>query len=166
METPTLDTTPALARPRTSPLAPQRPPSPGTPGTPSTPIARPARSGKARDLLRQHYGMNIGPQAPLPGRPNDPMNIGWCPCPPGSASRVFTTCILTTRTPLSFARADSTSFDAKAYYEQLITTSSLTGLLKRENELSAGLCPPLLRLPLYIYIPSDFCFLVFRNTST
>jgi vacuolar protein sorting-associated protein 51 len=30
------------------------------------------------------------------------------------------------------------AFDAKAYYEQLITTSSLTGLLKRENELSAG----------------------------
>jgi len=30
---------------------------------------------------------------------------------------------------------DSTTFDAKAYYEQLITTSSLPALLKRENEL-------------------------------
>jgi len=150
METPTLDTTPALARPRTSPLAPQRPPSPGTPGTPSTPIARPARSGKARDLLRQHYGMNIGPQAPLPGRPNDPMNIGWCPCPPGSVSRVLRR-VYSQQEPYycHLREADSTSFDAKAYYEQLITTSSLTGLLKRENELSAGLCPPLLRLPLY-----------------
>lgn len=30
---------------------------------------------------------------------------------------------------------DSTAFDAKAYYEQLITVSTLSGLLKRENEL-------------------------------
>lgn len=30
---------------------------------------------------------------------------------------------------------DSNAFDAKAYYEQLITTSSLPTLLKRENEL-------------------------------
>lgn len=30
---------------------------------------------------------------------------------------------------------DSTAFDAKSYYEQLITTSSLPSLLKRENEL-------------------------------
>jgi hypothetical protein len=33
---------------------------------------------------------------------------------------------------------DSKVFDAKAYYEQLITTTSLTGLLKKENELAAG----------------------------
>jgi len=32
---------------------------------------------------------------------------------------------------------DSTAFDAKNYYEQLITTSSLPNLLKRENELLA-----------------------------
>lgn len=30
---------------------------------------------------------------------------------------------------------DSSAFDAKAYYEQLITTASLPSLLKRENEL-------------------------------
>jgi predicted S18 family serine protease len=30
---------------------------------------------------------------------------------------------------------DSPAFDAKTYYEQLITTSSLPTLLKRENEL-------------------------------
>ena len=33
---------------------------------------------------------------------------------------------------------DSSAFDAKAYYEQLITTSSLTALLKKENELLTG----------------------------
>lgn len=83
MDAPFQDLTPTLARSRISPLVPQPPPSPGTlpgtpgtPGTPSTPVARPARSGKARDLLRQHYGMSVGPPAPLPGRPHDPMNIG------------------------------------------------------------------------------------------
>lgn len=34
--------------------------------------------------------------------------------------------------------ADSTGFEAKAYYEQLITTSPLLALLKRENELLGG----------------------------
>ena len=33
---------------------------------------------------------------------------------------------------------DSPAFDPKAYYEQLITTSSLTALLKKENELLTG----------------------------
>jgi Vps51/Vps67 len=33
---------------------------------------------------------------------------------------------------------DSPAFDAKAYYDQLITTASLTTLLKRENELLTG----------------------------
>ena len=35
-------------------------------------------------------------------------------------------------------RTDSTAFDAKAYYEQFITTSSLPTLLKKENELLTG----------------------------
>ena len=35
--------------------------------------------------------------------------------------------------------ADSPAFDAKAYYEQLITTSSLATLLKRESELLSGM---------------------------
>jgi hypothetical protein len=34
--------------------------------------------------------------------------------------------------------ADSPAFDAKAYYDQLITTASLTTLLKKENELLTG----------------------------
>ena len=56
---------------------------------------------------------------------------------------------------------DSASFDAKAYYEQLITTTTLTGLLKRENELSAGLSTLFGFLP-YVYIAylSDFVSLV------
>ncbi|PVG04285.1 hypothetical protein CPB86DRAFT_693474 [Serendipita vermifera] len=66
-----------------------------------------ARGSKARDLLRQHYGMVPGPPAPIPGRSDDPMDI------------------------------DSKAFNAKTYYEQLITTTSLTGLLKKENELAA-----------------------------
>ncbi|KIM33621.1 hypothetical protein M408DRAFT_326294 [Serendipita vermifera MAFF 305830] len=68
--------------------------------------SKPARGGRARDLLRQHYGLGVGPPAPVPGRVDDPMDI------------------------------DSKVFDAKAYYEQLITTSSLTALLKKENELA------------------------------
>ena len=35
---------------------------------------------------------------------------------------------------------DSPAFDARSYYEQLITTSSLPHLLKRENELLVGQC--------------------------
>jgi hypothetical protein len=83
-----------------TPLAPLRPfagPSPlstSNPTTPETatfantavkkapeseeplpPAAAPVRT-KARDLLRQHYGMALGPPAPLPGRPDDPMDIG------------------------------------------------------------------------------------------
>lgn len=55
--------------------------------------------------MRKHYGLGVGPPTPLPGKVADPMNL------------------------------DSTAFDARAYYEQLITTSSLPTLLKRENEL-------------------------------
>jgi len=38
------------------------------------------------------------------------------------------------------AAEDSAAFDAKSYYEQLITTSSLPALMKRENDLLAGSC--------------------------
>ncbi|KAI0346167.1 hypothetical protein BDW22DRAFT_1303856, partial [Trametopsis cervina] len=86
---------------RRASATPQPPPSSGTP---------PPMSGqktRARDLLRKHYGLGIGPPPPGTGKHGvmDPMNL------------------------------DSTAFDAKAYYEQLITTSSLPTLLKRENEL-------------------------------
>ncbi|KAH9964384.1 Vps51/Vps67-domain-containing protein [Lactifluus volemus] len=37
--------------------------------------------------------------------------------------------------PMDPMDLDSPAFDAKAYYDQLITTASLTTLLKRENEL-------------------------------
>lgn len=37
--------------------------------------------------------------------------------------------------------SDSPAFDAKTYYDQLITTSSLPVLLKRENELLSGGLP-------------------------
>ncbi|KAG1872256.1 Vps51/Vps67-domain-containing protein [Suillus subluteus] len=56
-------------------------------------------------LLRKHYGLGVGPPLPLPGRSDDPMDL------------------------------DSAAFDAKSYYEQLITASSLSALLKRENDL-------------------------------
>ncbi|KAF9267905.1 hypothetical protein L218DRAFT_807273, partial [Marasmius fiardii PR-910] len=67
----------------------------------------PPTKTRARDLLRKHYGLGVGPPPSLAGKSNDPMNL------------------------------DSPAFDAKAYYEQLITTSSLPFLLKRENEISS-----------------------------
>ncbi|KAF9565402.1 hypothetical protein CPC08DRAFT_741088 [Agrocybe pediades] len=66
----------------------------------------PVQKTRARDLLRKHYGLGVGPPPPLPGNNSqDPMDL------------------------------NSSAFDAKSYYEQLITTSSLPALLKRENEL-------------------------------
>jgi len=64
---------------------------------------------RARDLLRKHYGLGVGPPPPRPGATSsqDPMDM------------------------------NSTAFDPKSYYEQLITTSSLPALLKRENDLLA-----------------------------
>ncbi|KAI3607529.1 vesicular transporter [Moniliophthora roreri] len=91
----------------TSPLSQLTNPSPGSSAVPSrraTPTTPPTKT-RARDLLRKHYGLGVGPPPPLPGKPNDPMNL------------------------------DSPAFDAKAYYEQLITTSSLPMLLKHENEI-------------------------------
>jgi len=67
----------------------------------------PPQKTKARDLLRKHYGLGVGPPPPRPGNSSDPMDL------------------------------NSSAFDAKSYYEQLITTSSLPALLKRENELLA-----------------------------
>ncbi|EIW84241.1 hypothetical protein CONPUDRAFT_119943 [Coniophora puteana RWD-64-598 SS2] len=98
--------------------SPLHPPSPRqTNSNPSTPASRrtslpvgstsppPTSKSRARDLLRKHYGLGIGPPQPLPGKVNDPMDL------------------------------DSAAFDAKSYYEQLITTSNLPTLLKKENEL-------------------------------
>ncbi|KAF8121742.1 Vps51/Vps67-domain-containing protein [Boletus edulis] len=66
-----------------------------------------ATKTRAMDLLRKHYRLGVGPPQSVPGKSNDPMNM------------------------------DSPTFDAKTYYDQLITTSSLPALLKRENELLA-----------------------------
>ncbi|EPS96113.1 hypothetical protein FOMPIDRAFT_1025521 [Fomitopsis schrenkii] len=73
----------------------------------SPPNATDRQKTRARDLLRKHYGLGVGPPPPLggSGRAADPMDL------------------------------DSSAFDAKAYYEQLITTASLPSLLKRENGL-------------------------------
>ncbi|KAH7097338.1 Vps51/Vps67-domain-containing protein [Auriculariales sp. MPI-PUGE-AT-0066] len=120
---------PIRASSPSSPLAPLSPiplsrsPGPSATSFPSsilsTPLspslnASPAGSGRAtpkgraRDLLRKHYGLGTpAPPVPLPGRPNDPMNL------------------------------DSPAFDARVYYDQLITTSPLIALLKRDNELSS-----------------------------
>ncbi|TRM64407.1 Vps51/Vps67-domain-containing protein, partial [Schizophyllum amplum] len=106
---------------------PRPPPSPLRPSSPSTPNAAASNAGRsasggpdpkrlsvpssppqkprARDLLRKHYGLGVGPPPPTPSLPVDPMNL------------------------------DSPAFDAKSYYEQLITTSTLSTLLKKENEL-------------------------------
>ncbi|KAF7327996.1 hypothetical protein MKEN_00380200 [Mycena kentingensis (nom. inval.)] len=116
---------PSIPRPPTSPGLPATPtyaanvPSPlsGAASTPLSPGRRasltptsPPPSGqktRAKDLLRKHYGLGVGPPPAMqaPTKSQDPMNL------------------------------DSPAFDAKSYYEQLITTSSLPALLKRENEL-------------------------------
>ncbi|TDL25677.1 hypothetical protein BD410DRAFT_603991 [Rickenella mellea] len=94
-------------------LSPRRATTPtpvvNPPHAPSTPPPIEKPKGRARDLLRKHYGLGVGPPPPLqgPGRPLDPMNM------------------------------DSPAFDARSYYEQLISTSSLLTLLKRENELTS-----------------------------
>jgi len=87
---------------------------------------------KARDLLRKHYGLGVGPPPPS-GKPQDPMDLGE------SMNRILTN-PPDSRPSLPL---DSPAFDAKAYYEQLITTSSLATLLKRESELLSGVlhCP-------------------------
>ncbi|KAG6828543.1 hypothetical protein H0H92_007621 [Tricholoma furcatifolium] len=95
---------PALSTPTTAH------PNPDSAQTPrlgrSAPSTPPPQKSRARDLLRKHYGLGVGPPPPIPGKISvDPMNL------------------------------DSPAFDAKTYYEQLITTSSLPALLKRENEL-------------------------------
>ncbi|KII85192.1 hypothetical protein PLICRDRAFT_178934 [Plicaturopsis crispa FD-325 SS-3] len=110
-----------IPRPLTSPLRPSSPlpvsaaaalspsarrASTTMPTTPPPPPGEQRSKTRARDLLRKHYGLGVGPPTPLPGKQLDPMDL------------------------------DSPAFDARSYYEQLITTSTLPTLLKRENELS------------------------------
>ncbi|KAF8596559.1 hypothetical protein BDV93DRAFT_454666 [Ceratobasidium sp. AG-I] len=67
-------------------------------------FARARGGGRARDLLRKHYGLGVA-AATGSLRSKDPMDL------------------------------DSPNFDAKAYYEHLITTATLPELLKKENDL-------------------------------
>ncbi|KAI0368681.1 hypothetical protein BV20DRAFT_1122673 [Pilatotrama ljubarskyi] len=117
--------TASIPRPPSSPL--RRPTSPSAHGGSTTPrrasgsgVARtesragaPGERGdrqqktRARELLRKHYGLGLGPPPPLGG-------------------------VKSSQDPMDF---DSPAFDARAYYEQLITTSSLPTLLKTENDL-------------------------------
>ena len=104
----------------------------GNPTSPATPPLERSKT-RARDLLRRHYGLNVTPPPPS-GRPMDPMDLGYLPprnCWCGTNKTI-----------------DSPAFDAKAYYDQLITTASLTTLLKKENELLTGessVCVPCIR---------------------
>jgi vacuolar protein sorting-associated protein 51 len=111
--------------------SPRRGYTPNPPATPSTavPVAAPMpdsaerrKASKARDLLRRHYGMTVGPPAPS-GKRSDPMDIG-----------IYHPSRLRLTDP-TIIHTDSPAFDAKTYYDQLITTSSLPVLLKQENEL-------------------------------
>ena len=58
----------------------------------------------------------------------NPMNMGGFLC--SQISGIFIIIL--------FDTLDSNAFDAKSYYEQLIMTSSLPTLIKRENELITG----------------------------
>lgn len=156
----------------------------GIPGTPPPRVASPGSGGvggvsraRARDLLRKHYGLGVGPPPSMQGKAVDPMDLGVLACFTFTlfASSFFFlfgfTCLcartcggqrdfellachvvgtlkyiaILTSPPISIV--DSTAFDARAYYEQLITTSSLPVLLRRENELLTGeyqvVVPPL-----------------------
>ena len=97
------------------------------PETGSSSGATHQQKSRAKDLLRKHYGLGIGPPPPKPVGSNsqDPMDMSEL------SSAYF-------RLVLIVCRLDSSAFDAKSYYEQLITTSSLPVLLKRENELLSG----------------------------
>ncbi|KAG9092200.1 hypothetical protein FS749_015915 [Ceratobasidium sp. UAMH 11750] len=95
-----------LQRLHTSELGVPSSPSPSPPGdaSPVSPgFARP-RGGRARDLLRKHYGLGVA-AASGSLKSRDPMDL------------------------------DSPNFDAKAYYDHLITTATLPELLKKENDL-------------------------------
>lgn len=109
-------------RPTFTPTTASPRPAIGSAVSPATPP--PERSkARAMDLLRKHYGLNVTPPPPS-GRPMDPMDLGQ------HSSRNIPR--------LTNKVADSPAFDAKAYYDQLITTASLTTLLKKENDLLTG----------------------------
>ncbi|KAI6108034.1 hypothetical protein F5141DRAFT_1120271 [Pisolithus sp. B1] len=46
---------------------------------------------RARDLLRKHYGLGVGPPPPLPGNQNDPMNMGMAELLSGKSHVAYAT---------------------------------------------------------------------------
>lgn len=71
----------------------------------------------------------MGPPPPLQGtdKPLDPMDIG-------ESNALYSSI----PTYIFCRHEDSPAFDAKSYYDQLIITSSLGTLLKKENSLQSG----------------------------
>lgn len=108
-------------RPTITPTVSPRP-AIGSATSPSTPPPERSKT-RAMDLLRKHYGLNVTPPTPS-GRPMDPMDLGQ------RSSRNIPR-------PVNKV-ADSSAFDARVYYDQLITTAPLTTLLKKENDLLTG----------------------------
>jgi hypothetical protein len=53
-----------------------RRPSLGVGQTPHAKTPPSLAKSRARDLLRKHYGLGVGPPPPLPGRSDDPMDLG------------------------------------------------------------------------------------------
>ena len=101
---------------------------------------RKASGGRARDLLRQHYGLG-GIPAPS-GKPNDPLDMGTV----GQQLRAFD--------DSHRALADSPAFEATGYYDQMLATSTLPTLLKQHNSISEGAVSSRRRLRASINSPS------------
>ena len=89
-------------------------------------VTRARGGGRARDLLRKHYGLGVA-AATGSLRSKDPMDLGG-----------FSNFTWEYGPNLGFW-TDSPNFDAKAYYEHLITTATLPELLKKENDLVQGM---------------------------
>src|SRR5260221_3508585 len=109
---------PGSPRPTITPTMSSRP-AIGSASSPATPPPERSKT-RAMDLLRKHYGLSVTPPIPS-GRPMDPMDLGQRSSKniPRPVNKV----------------ADSSAFDAKVYYDQLITTAPLTTLLKKQNDL-------------------------------
>lgn len=97
---------PSPLRPNSA-LAPQRSSSPRPTALPiASPTTAPSERSKTKAMDLLRKHYGLSVTPPPPsGRPTDPLDL------------------------------DSPAFDSKAYYGQLITTASLTTLLKKENEL-------------------------------
>ncbi|KAG6851127.1 hypothetical protein H0H93_001007 [Arthromyces matolae] len=68
---------PSPSTPTTPHANPVPDPTSPTPRRPSAPSTPPPQKSRARDLLRKHYGLGVGPPPPLPGKAAvDPMNPG------------------------------------------------------------------------------------------